>query len=101
MDLKTYFQKDAAGIREMLLDMHDAVYDGEEDRFHERERFAWFVDRWSSKQSWCCVVGFDKGAPTGFAYGATFENGGWWKGAPTGRHRCLRINPSSPCPSSL
>lgn len=81
MDLKTYTHKDAADIREMLLDMHDAVYDGGEDRFHERERFAWFVDHWSSKESWSCVVGFDEGAPTGFAYGAAFDPGGWWKGS--------------------
>ncbi|WP_455356348.1 GNAT family N-acetyltransferase [Streptomyces sp. SYSU K217416] len=81
MDLKTYAHKDAADIREMLLDMHDAVYDGEEDRFHERERFAWFVDHWSSKESWSCVVGFEQGAPTGFAYGAAFDTRGWWKGS--------------------
>ncbi|MEU1149202.1 GNAT family N-acetyltransferase [Streptomyces sp. NPDC005863] len=81
MDLKTYTHKDAADIREMLLDMHDAVYDGGEDRFHERERFAWFVDLWSGKGGWSCVVGFDKGAPTGFAYGAPFEPGKWWKGS--------------------
>ncbi|WP_206603704.1 hypothetical protein [Streptomyces sp. CB03238] len=39
------------------------------DRFHERERFAWFVDHWSSKESRSCVVGLEQGAPTGFAYG--------------------------------
>ncbi|WP_125262301.1 GNAT family N-acetyltransferase [Streptomyces alboflavus] len=81
MDLKTYTHQDAAAIRGMLLDMQDAVYDGEADRFRARERFAQFVDMWSSKEGWSCVIGFDEGEPTGFAYGAPFGAGGWWKGS--------------------
>ncbi|MET9558529.1 GNAT family N-acetyltransferase [Streptomyces sp. NPDC006645] len=81
MDLKRYSHEDASDVREMLLDMHDAVYDGGEDRFHERERFAWFVDHWSGKATWSCVAGFEDGVPTGFAYGAVFGPGGWWKGS--------------------
>ncbi|MGW3411811.1 GNAT family N-acetyltransferase [Streptomyces sp. NPDC000888] len=79
MDLKTYTHNDAGDVREMLLDMHDAVYDGGGDRFRARERFSYFVDLWSGKDGWSCVVGFDEGAPTGFAYGAPFSPEGWWK----------------------
>ncbi|MBB1245824.1 GNAT family N-acetyltransferase [Streptomyces durbertensis] len=81
MELRMYTREDAAGVREMLLDMHESVHDGGSDRFRARERFAWFVDRWSGKESWSCVIGFDEGEPAGFAYGAAFGRGGWWKGS--------------------
>ncbi|MDQ8706854.1 GNAT family N-acetyltransferase [Streptomyces sp. LHD-70] len=85
MDLKFYGHQDAAEIRTMLLDIHDAVYEdeGEDagDAFHSTERFGGFVDRWSSRDGWVCVVGFEDGEAVGFAYGAAFSTGGWWRGS--------------------
>jgi ribosomal protein S18 acetylase RimI-like enzyme len=65
----------------MLLDIHDAVYEGEEGTFDSRDRFAQFVDGWSGREGWACVVGFDEGQAVGFAYGAPFSPGGWWRGS--------------------
>ncbi|MET9295606.1 GNAT family N-acetyltransferase [Streptomyces sp. NPDC003077] len=67
----------------MLLDIHDEAYADDPDEFHARDRFAEFVDAWSSKEAWSCVVGFAKGQPVGFAYGALFGPGGWWRGVET------------------
>ncbi|GAA4705149.1 hypothetical protein GCM10023324_69840 [Streptomyces youssoufiensis] len=81
MRLRTYSHTDAAHIRETILDLHSAVHSDTSDPFHSRERFSWFYERWSGKPSWSCVVGFDNEVPTGFAYGASFAPGGWWKGS--------------------
>ncbi|KUF19986.1 GNAT family N-acetyltransferase [Streptomyces silvensis] len=80
MDLKHYGPEDAKDIRALLLDIHDDAYAEEHDEFHSRERFAQFVDAWSAKQTWACVIGFDKGDPVGYVYGAAFSPGGWWRG---------------------
>ncbi|WP_030569943.1 GNAT family N-acetyltransferase [Streptomyces aureocirculatus] len=80
MDLKHYGHKDAKDIRALLLDIHDDAYAEERDDFHSRDRFAQFVDAWSAKETWACVIGFEKGDPVGYAYGAAFSPGGWWRG---------------------
>jgi GNAT superfamily N-acetyltransferase len=81
MDLKHYGQEDVKDIRTMLLDIHDAVYEGLPGTFDSRERFVQFVDGWSSRDGWVCVIGFDEGEPVGYAYGAPFSPGGWWRGS--------------------
>nr|WP_206323962.1 GNAT family N-acetyltransferase [Streptomyces sp. HNM0574] len=75
-----YGREDGPGLRQLLLDIHDDCYAGEEDPFHARERFTWFVDHWSSREGWCCVIGYDGDEPTGFAYGAPLQKNGWWRG---------------------
>ncbi|MEV0276082.1 GNAT family N-acetyltransferase [Streptomyces sp. NPDC050610] len=80
MELTRYGSKDARDVRTMLLDIHDEAYAGDSDEFHSRGRFAEFVDAWSSKDTWACVVGFEDGEPVGYAYGALFSPGGWWRG---------------------
>ncbi|WP_181785493.1 GNAT family N-acetyltransferase [Streptomyces phytophilus] len=66
----------------MLLDVHDDCYaDQQHDPFNTRERFAEFVDHWSSRPGWTCVVGYDDGEPVGYAYGASLTPGReWWRG---------------------
>ncbi|ARX83256.1 acetyltransferase [Streptomyces alboflavus] len=80
MDMKHYGHTDAQDIRALLLDIHDDAYAGEADEFHSRERFTEFVDAWSAKETWACVIGFENGEPVGYAYGAAFSPGGWWRG---------------------
>ncbi|GGV15116.1 GNAT family N-acetyltransferase [Streptomyces spectabilis] len=80
MDLKHYAHADARDIRTLLLDIHDECYENEKGGFHSRERFADFVDAWSAKDTWACLIGFENGKPIGYAYGATFSPGGWWRG---------------------
>ncbi|MFE7313836.1 GNAT family N-acetyltransferase [Streptomyces sp. NPDC057555] len=83
MELTRYGHTDARDVRAMLLDIHDEAYADDPDEFHSRERFAEFVDRWSSKETWACVIGFDEGEPVGYAYGALFGPGAWWRGVDT------------------
>ncbi|GAB2806951.1 GNAT family N-acetyltransferase [Streptomyces daliensis] len=82
LTIKHYGHADAPALREVLLDIHDAVYRDDQDTFHSRARFAEFVDSWSGKGSWSCVIGYDGDEAVGFAYGAAFQPGGWWKGSP-------------------
>lgn len=81
IDLRHFTTDDAAGIRTMLLDIHDDCYaDQQDDPFHDRERFGWFVDNWSAHPDFACVVGYDSDAPIGFAYGAPAAEGQeWWR----------------------
>lgn len=81
MEVKHYGQAETAGIRELLLDVHDGEYAGSDDPFHSRERFGEFVDSWSGKEGFACVVGYDGEEPVGFAYGAPFAAGRWWRGS--------------------
>lgn len=74
--------QNAAGLRELILDIHAEVHADSEDAFRRRERFAQFVDAWSAHENWRCVIGYDGGERVGFAYGASFRPGGWWKGSP-------------------
>ncbi|MGW2843948.1 N-acetyltransferase family protein [Streptomyces sp. NPDC001274] len=81
MDLKWYTHADAQDVRTLLLDVHDEVYADDPDPFHSRERFSYFVDLWSGRADWRCVLGWEGGGPVGYAYGSEFRPGGWWKGA--------------------
>ncbi|MFF3330899.1 GNAT family N-acetyltransferase [Streptomyces sp. NPDC002888] len=69
-------------FRQMLIDVHaDAYADQMDDPFNQR--FAWFVDRWSGKAGFTCVVAYDGDEPTGFAYGAPLAPGReWWRSTP-------------------
>ncbi|MBH1939222.1 GNAT family N-acetyltransferase [Streptomyces sp. AV19] len=47
--------------------------------FDTRERFVEFVDLWSTRPGWACVVGYDDTTPVGYAYGAPLATGSpWW-----------------------
>ncbi|MFJ9429402.1 GNAT family N-acetyltransferase [Streptomyces sp. NPDC101490] len=83
MELMFYGHSDARDIRSLLLDIHDEAYFDEDAEFHSRERFAEFVDRWSSSETWSCVIGYEETEPAGYAYGAAFSPGGWWRGSET------------------
>ncbi|WP_369272354.1 GNAT family N-acetyltransferase [Streptomyces sp. R11] len=82
MDLKRYTHADAQDVRSLLLDIHDEAYADDPDPFRSRERFAYFVDLWSSREDWQCVSGWEEGGPVGYSYGSMFKPGGWWKGHP-------------------
>ncbi|MGA4980144.1 GNAT family N-acetyltransferase [Streptomyces cinereoruber] len=81
--LTHYGPEQAAGIRQILLDVHaDAYSDAAEagDRFHDQERFAWFVDHWSALPGFSCVIAYDGDEPAGYAYGAPAVDGReWWR----------------------
>jgi GNAT superfamily N-acetyltransferase len=67
------------GSRQMLIDVHaDAYADEMDDPFNQR--FPWFVDHWSGREGFTCVVAYDGDEPTGFAYGAPATPGReWWR----------------------
>ncbi|GAB2827426.1 GNAT family N-acetyltransferase [Streptomyces daliensis] len=81
MELKHHTHADARDVRSLLLDLHDTAYSDSTDPFHSRERFSGYVDRWSAREDWQCVSGWEGGTPVGYAYGSKFKPGGWWKGA--------------------
>ncbi|WP_432587016.1 GNAT family N-acetyltransferase [Streptomyces sp. HD1123-B1] len=90
IELRFHGREDAADLRQLLIDVHADAYAESELDFDSRERFAWFVDHWSGLDGFVCVVGYDEGEPTGFAYGAPLAAGReWWQGhlepAPQGR----------------
>lgn len=79
LELRHFGQADAAAIREVLLDVHDEVYEGVDDPLTPREAFAKFVDSWSSKEAFACVIAYDQGQPVGYAYGAPLgRSSTWW-----------------------
>ncbi|MFJ4503673.1 GNAT family N-acetyltransferase [Streptomyces sp. NPDC088864] len=80
MELRTYTHADAQNVRSLLLDIHDEVYADAHDPFHSRKRFSYYLDLWSGREDWLCVLGWEDG-PVGYAYGSRFKPGGWWKGA--------------------
>ncbi|MFE4371057.1 hypothetical protein ACFRMN_22985 [Streptomyces sp. NPDC056835] len=80
MDLMCYSHADARDVRSLLLDIHDEVYANDPDPFHSCERFSYFVDLRSGREDWLCVSGRENGGPVGYAFGAKFKPGGWWKG---------------------
>ncbi|MER5494814.1 GNAT family N-acetyltransferase [Streptomyces sp. LE64] len=67
------------GFRDLLIDVHaDAYATAMDDEFNRR--FPWFVDRWTANNGFTCVVAFEEGEPTGFAYGAPLPPGReWWR----------------------
>jgi hypothetical protein len=79
LDLKHYGHAEAASIRELLLDVHDEVYEGVDDPLAGRDEFARFVDSWSAREGFACVVGYDQGEPVGYAYGGPLGAAStWW-----------------------
>ncbi|MFI1353692.1 GNAT family N-acetyltransferase [Streptomyces sp. NPDC020898] len=80
LDLRHYGHAEAPAIRELLLDVHDEVYEGVDDPLAPRDEFARFVDGWSAKESFACVIAYDQEQPVGYAYGAPLTPGGatWW-----------------------
>lgn len=69
-----------AGLRQVLLDVHaEAYYDRRNEEFVQK--FPWFVDHWSEKAGFVCVVAYDGDEPIGFSYGAPLAEGReWWRG---------------------
>ncbi|WP_172639017.1 GNAT family N-acetyltransferase [Streptomyces tailanensis] len=79
LDLRPYGHTDAPGIRELLLDVHDEVYEGVDDPLAGRDAFAKFVNHWSAHPGFACVVAYDEGQPVGYAYGAPLgPSTTWW-----------------------
>jgi hypothetical protein len=80
LDLRHHGNADAATIRELLLDVHDEVYEGSDDPLAGREAFARFVDHWSANKAFACVIAYDdQGQPAGYAYGAPLSSSTtWW-----------------------
>ncbi len=79
LDLQHYGNADASAIRVLLLDVHDEVYEGSDDPLAGRDAFARFVDHWSGRDRFACVVGYDQGIPVGYAYGAPLSPATtWW-----------------------
>lgn len=79
LDLRLYGHEHSASIRELLLDVHDEAYAGVDDPLTPREAFAQFVDSWSAKEDFACVIAFDGQEPVGYAYGAPLSAGTtWW-----------------------
>ncbi|NUL06337.1 GNAT family N-acetyltransferase [Streptomyces lunaelactis] len=79
LDLQHYGHADASAIRELLLDVHDEVYEDSDDPLAGRDAFAKFVDHWSAHGGFACVVAHDQGRPVGYAYGAPLSRATtWW-----------------------
>lgn len=79
LDVRHYGHSDAAAIRELLLDVHDEVYEGVDDPLAGREAFSKFVDHWSANTAFACVVAYDQEQPVGYAYGAPLSSSStWW-----------------------
>ncbi|WP_371580167.1 N-acetyltransferase family protein [Streptomyces sp. NBC_01314] len=79
LDLRQYGHADAPGIRVLLLDVHDEVYEGSDDPLAGRDEFAKFVDHWSAHPGFACVVAYEGDQPVGYAYGAPLSSATtWW-----------------------
>ncbi|MHA5053034.1 GNAT family N-acetyltransferase [Streptomyces sp. SD15] len=79
LDTQHYDHGEAAAIRELLLDVHDEVYEGSDDPLAGRDAFAKFVDHWSARDGFACVIAYDRGEPVGYAYGAPLSAATtWW-----------------------
>ncbi len=78
--LRRYHHDDVTDeLKQTLITVHaDAYADAMDDPFNQR--FAWFVDHWSSNPGFACVLGYDGNEPVGFAYGATANpQREWWR----------------------
>ncbi|MFE9812500.1 GNAT family N-acetyltransferase [Streptomyces sp. NPDC005548] len=83
IDLRHYGQESLPdGFRQMLINVHADAYAEAMDLEFNR-KFPWFVDHWSQMPGFTCVVAFEDGEPTGFAYGAPLQPGReWWRSTP-------------------
>ncbi|MFE7595598.1 GNAT family N-acetyltransferase [Streptomyces sp. NPDC057494] len=79
--LRRYGHHQATEIRQILLDVHAEAFAPEmSDRFHDQERFAWFVDHWSGLPGFDCVIAYDGDEAAGYAYGApAVHEREWWR----------------------
>ena len=68
-----------ADVKQLLIDIHAVAFGDEmDDPFHQR--FPWFVDHWSERPGFDCVIGYDAETAIGFAYGAPASPGKeWWR----------------------
>ncbi|MFF0445611.1 GNAT family N-acetyltransferase [Streptomyces sp. NPDC004609] len=79
LDLRHHDHTHAVAIRTLLLDVHDEAYEGSDDPLAGRDAFARFVDHWSARDGFACVIGYDGGQPVGYAYGAPLSSATtWW-----------------------
>jgi GNAT superfamily N-acetyltransferase len=67
-------------VRPVLLDVFAEVYaDRQGDPFFSVERFDQRLTGHAGRNSWEAVIGYDKGAPVGYAYAAALQPGArWW-----------------------
>ena len=80
IDLRRYRHDDVTPeLKQTLVAVHaDAYADAMDDPFNQR--FAWFVDHWSSNPGFSCVLGYEKDEPIGLAYGASaVPQREWWR----------------------
>ncbi|MFI2030318.1 GNAT family N-acetyltransferase [Streptomyces buecherae] len=72
----------AAVMREELLDLHDAVYEGSGDPLAARDAFAPFLEHWLATENFACTVArAPNGTLAGYAYGAPLtSHTRWWDG---------------------
>ncbi|MFC1417744.1 GNAT family N-acetyltransferase [Streptacidiphilus cavernicola] len=78
--LRRYHHDDVTPeLKQTLVTVHaDAYAEAMDDPFNQR--FAWFVDHWSSNPGFACVLGYDGDEPVGFAYGAAaVPQREWWR----------------------
>ncbi|KUF13347.1 GNAT family N-acetyltransferase [Streptomyces silvensis] len=80
LHLRRYGHAQATEIRDLLLDVHDEVYEGTDDPLAPRDVFARFVDSWSGKEGFACVVAHARAEPVGYAYGAPLGPATTWWG---------------------
>jgi GNAT superfamily N-acetyltransferase len=66
-------------LRTTLIDVHTDAFGPEMgDPFHQR--FPWFVDHWSARPGFTCVIGYCEDKPIGFSYGApSTPLKEWWR----------------------
>jgi len=79
LDVRRYTTEDLPEIRQAILDIHADAYAGvKDDPFVQR--FPWFVDHWSSRDGYACVIAYDGDQAVGFAYGApATPKREWWR----------------------
>ncbi|SPE57765.1 hypothetical protein SNS2_3419 [Streptomyces netropsis] len=79
LELRHCASRQTTALRELLLDIHDEVYAESGDPLAGRSQFARFLDHWTARPGFACVVGYEDGQPVGYAYGAPLSAGTtWW-----------------------
>ncbi|WP_338931997.1 GNAT family N-acetyltransferase [Streptomyces netropsis] len=79
LELRHCASRQAAALRELLLDIHDEVYAESGDPLAGRSQFARFLDHWTARPGFACVIGYEDDQPVGYAYGAPLSAATtWW-----------------------